>query len=388
LKPLDLVVFGLSLSSSWGNGHATTYRALLKAFASLGHRILFLERDQPWYAAHRDLIDPDYCSLNIYDSLSEVETYRGRIACADAVLVGSFVPDGASVGRYVQRVSSGIKIFYDIDTPVTLSKLANDECGYLSSKLIPGYNLYLSFTGGKILKTVAQTYGSQAVRALYCSVDTDVYVPTGATPRYDLGYLGTYSPDRQPSLERLLMEPARRATHFSFIVGGAQYPNGIEWPSNVDFVGHVPPADHPDFYNSCRFALNITRVDMVSAGYSPSVRLFEAAACGTPIISDVWCGLETFFTPPHEIVFAATADEVIVVLDGMNESARRLMADQARARVMEAHTAKCRALELERFIREAAGSSGKEPVPTGGVYTREGDKMPGPPWENGLFAKR
>jgi spore maturation protein CgeB len=376
VSSLDLVVFGLSLSSSWGNGHATTFRALLKAFASLRHRILYLERDQPWYAEHRDLLNPDFCSLRIYGSLAEIESYREGIARADAVLVGSFVPDGVAIGRYVQRVTRGIKVFYDIDTPVTLRKLANGECSYLSSKLIPGYDLYLSFTGGESLNTLEQIYASPAARPLYCSVDTAVYVPTGATPRYDLGYLGTYSPDRQPSLDRLLVEPARRAPHRSFIVGGALYPAGIEWPSNVDFVGHVPPADHAAFYNSCRFALNVTRADMVSAGYSPSVRLFEAAACGTPIISDDWAGLDTLFTPAREIALATEAADVIAVLDGMNESARRVMADRARARILAAHTATQRALEFESYLRQAAESLGNERHLTGCDFpTAEKEKL-------------
>jgi spore maturation protein CgeB len=350
---LDLVVLGLSLSSSWGNGHATTFRALLKAFAARGHRVLFLERDQPWYAAHRDLPKPDFCELVFYDSLAELDRHRERIARADAVMVGSYVPEGIAAGAYVQEHAEGITAFYDIDTPVTLANLAKGQCAYLAPELVPGYDVYLSFTGGPTLDMLMTRYGSPAARALYCSVDETAYAPTGAKPRYDLGYLGTYSPDRQPTLERLLIEPARRAPHLSFIVGGPQYPAEIDWPANVTRVDHVPPDAHPGFYNACRFTLNVTRADMIRAGYSPSVRLFEAAACGTPIVSDRWAGLDTLFAPGREIILADTADDVLRLLTETSEDARIAQAKAARDRVLKTHTAAHRAAELEGYLHEA-----------------------------------
>jgi spore maturation protein CgeB len=135
--PLRLVVLGLSLSSSWGNGHATTYRALLKAFAERGHDILFLERDVPWYRAHRDLAHPDYCRLAFYRSLAELKKRARSVAEADAVIVGSYVPDGVAVGRWAQRTARSVVAFYDIDTPVTLAKLERGDHEYLSPDLIP-----------------------------------------------------------------------------------------------------------------------------------------------------------------------------------------------------------------------------------------------------------
>lgn len=351
---IKLVVLGLSLSSSWGNGHATTYRALLKAFAARGHDVLFLERDQPWYAANRDLPRPVFCRLELYDSLSALGRFRRDLAEADAVIVGSYVPDGIAVGQFVQDSARGVTAFYDIDTPVTLAKLADGSCDYLSADLIPGYDLYLSFTGGPTLGLLTETYGAPAARALYCSVDEETYAPNGATPRYDLGYLGTYSEDRQPALERLLIEPARRAPHLAFIVGGSQYPADVTWPENVTRVEHIPPAAHAAFYNACRFTLNVTRADMVRAGHSPSVRLFEAAACGTPIISDPWDGLETLFAPDREIVLARRPADVLALLTTTAERRRLELAQAARARVLRAHTAAHRAEELEAHLRAAA----------------------------------
>jgi spore maturation protein CgeB len=350
---LNLVVLGLSLSSSWGNGHATTYRALLKAFAALGHDILFLERDVPWYAEHRDLDRPDFCRLKFYSDLRSLEHCRSVIAAADAVIVGSYVPEGVAVGRFVQNHASGIAAFYDIDTPVTLAKLERGDHEYLSPDLIPGYDLYLSFTGGPTLRWLEEHYGSPAARALYCSVDPAAYPRLRREKRWDLSYLGTYSPDRQPTLERLLIEPARRAPHLRFVVAGPQYPSDVAWPGNVERIEHVPPDEHADFYASSRYTLNVTRADMIRAGYSPSVRLFEAAATCTPIISDRWAGLETLFSPGREIIPADTTEDVLSVLVDWPEPRRSALAEAARRRVLDDHTSRHRAAQLESHIREA-----------------------------------
>jgi spore maturation protein CgeB len=349
---MRLVVLGLSLSSAWGNGHATTFRALLKAFAARGHDILFLERNVPWYASQRDLTDPDYCQLAYYDDLAGLDGWRGDIAGADAVIVGSYVPEGVEVARFVQAAADGVTAFYDIDTPVTLAKLARGDHEYLSPEVIPRYDVYLSFTGGPTLDLLEQRYGSPAARALYCSVDPAAYQPIDVPQRWDLSYLGTYSPDRQPTLERLLLAPARAMPDRRFVVAGPQYPAEIEWPANVERIEHCPPADHAAFYSASRFTLNVTRADMIAAGWSPSVRLFEAAACGTPIISDRWDGIETLLTPGREILLADdTADIVSALGSGMDEAQR--LGAAARTRVLDRHTAAHRAAELEAYLDEA-----------------------------------
>jgi spore maturation protein CgeB len=352
--PLNLVVLGLSLSSSWGNGHATTFRALLGAFAARGHRVTFLERDVPWYASHRDLADPDFCDLILYPDLAGLDAYRGMVAGADAVMVGSYVPDGVAVGRFVQDTARGITAFYDIDTPVTLAKLARGDFEYLAPDLIPGFDLYLSFTGGPTLDLIERQYGSPAARALYCSVDPERYPGLDRPHRWDLSYLGTYSPDRQPVLERLLIEPARRMPERRFVVAGPQYPAEIAWPANVERFEHVGPADHPEFYAASRLTLNVTRADMVAAGWSPSVRLFEAASCGTPIVSDIWDGIGSILEPGREILLAQDPDEVVAILQTTGDEARKAIGAAGQRRVLAAHTAAHRASELEHYLHEAA----------------------------------
>jgi spore maturation protein CgeB len=358
---MKLVVLGLSLSSSWGNGHATTFRALLAAFAGRGHEVLFLERDVPWYANHRDLPDADFCRLELYLDLAALDAWREEIADADAVMVGSYVPDGVEVGRFVQAHARGTTCFYDIDTPVTLAKLARGDHEYLSPELIPGYNIYFSFTGGPTLARLEQSFGSPSARALYCAVDTARYRPMDVPKRWDLSYLGTYSADRQPTLERLLVETARACPDRRFVVAGPQYPEAIAWPHNVERIDHLPPADHPDFYAASRFTLNVTREDMIAAGWSPSVRLFEAGACGTPIISDRWDGIEDVFEPGEQIVLADTTQDVIAALT-MDAAD---MGAAAREAVLAHHSAARRAEQLEHDLASARGIQSKQHIAKG-----------------------
>jgi spore maturation protein CgeB len=350
---LRIVVLGLSLSSSWGNGHATTWRALLKALAANGHDILFLERDRSWYAENRDMPKPGFCRLTLYEEIEDLTAYRQEINQADIVIIGSYVPDGIEIAEKL-RPWARLLAFYDIDTPVTLAQLQAGTCSYLSEALIPKYDLYLSFTGGPTLRLLENRYGSPAARALYCAADPALYYPAETqTPRWDLGYLGTYSADRQPALDTLLLEPARRAPHRRFVVAGPQYPSTIAWPPNVDRIEHLPPSEHAGFYGALGYTLNVTRADMIAAGYSPSVRLFEAAACATAIISDIWPGIDEILRDKTEIILARTTEDVLAALERTGHD-RAAIGKAARNRFLAAHTAQHRAKELEHYIREAS----------------------------------
>ncbi|HET9251716.1 MAG TPA: glycosyltransferase [Candidatus Eisenbacteria bacterium] len=357
---LRIVILGLSITSSWGNGHATTYRALVKGLARRGHDVLFLERDVPWYASQRDLDRPPYGHTVLYDSLEDLERrHEGNVRDADLVIVGSYVPDGIAVGEWVLRVARGTRAFYDIDTPVTLALLERGASEYLTPALARRYDLYLSFTGGPTLDRLAREHGVERARPLYCSVDPELYRPTREEPRWDLGYLGTYAEDRHAGLCRLLLDPAKQWTQGRFIVAGPQYPETMAWPPNVERTHHVAPCDHARFYGRQRFTLNLTRAPMIEAGYSPSVRLFEAAACGTPIVSDRWAGLEEVLTPGREILIAEGSGDVLGMLRELPEARRREIGEAARDRVLRSHTGEHRADQLAGYVREVVprGSS-------------------------------
>jgi spore maturation protein CgeB len=308
----------------------------------------------PWYASHRDLAQPPFGRTRLYASLEELKDgFAREVRDADVVIVGSYVPQGVAVGEWVTATARGVAAFYDIDTPVTLAKLERGDTEYLSRELVPRYGLYLSFTGGPTLRRLERELGSPRARALYCSFDPSLYFPEERARRWDLGYLGTYSACRQPPLEKLMLEAGRRWKDARMVVAGPQYPANVDWPSNVERIEHLPPAEHRAFYNAQAYTLNVTRSDMVAAGYSPSVRLFEAAACGTPIISDAWNGLDTIFRVGTEILISRSARETLRYLRELPEEERLAIGERARKRALAEHTAAHRAEELEGHALEA-----------------------------------
>jgi spore maturation protein CgeB len=220
----------------------------------------------------------------------------------------------------------------------------------VSRELVAAYDLYLSFTGGPLLEQL----GARRPLPFHCLVDPDRYRPVEVERAYALGYLGTYSADRQPAVEQLLLEPARRLPAERFVIGGPQYPETMIRTANVDRLEHVAPDEHPRFYSAQRVTLNVTRAPMVAAGWSPSVRLFEAAACAVPVVSDWWPGLDAFFVPDVEILVASGADDVVRVLTEVDDGELAEIGRRARQRVVREHTAERRAEQLEDLVNGLA----------------------------------
>jgi spore maturation protein CgeB len=354
---MKLVIFGLTISSSWGNGHATLWRGLCKALARRGHAIAFFERDVAYYALNRDLTAPPYAELCLYPSWdATLPQARWHLAGADVAMVTSYCPDGIAASDLVLDSAVPVRAFYDLDTPITLARLqAGEAVESIGPRGLGDFDLVLSYTGGRALLELQARLGARRVAPLYGSVDPGVYRRTEVAPQYgaDLSYMGTYAADRQPALEQLLVEPARRLPARRFLIGGAQYPEAFPWTDNIFFVRHLPPGEHPAFYSSSRLTLNITRAAMADMGYCPSGRLFEAAACGAPILSDAWEGLDAFFHPDSEILVAHDTDGAIGALELSDAELGRIAA-RARERALEEHTADRRAAELERAIEAAA----------------------------------
>jgi spore maturation protein CgeB len=352
---MKLVVFGLTLSSSWGNGHATLWRGLCRALARRGHRVVFFERDVPYYAIHRDLRELHGTDLRLYESWEGVlPEARRQVADADAAMVTSYCPDGVAASDLVLSADGPTSVFYDLDTPITLERLAaGEEVPYLPPEGLSGFDVVLSYTGGAALSALRDRLGARRVAPLYGSVDPEVHCPADPVPTFagDLSYLGTYAEDRQEALERLFLEPARRLPAKRFVIAGAQYPVDFPWGPNVFFVRHLPPADHPAFFASSPLTLNVTRAAMAIMGYCPSGRLFEAAACGTAVLSDTWEGLDAFFEPGREILLAGTGEEAIEAISLPGEEIRRI-GRAARERTLAEHTADRRAEEMLEILRQ------------------------------------
>lgn len=363
---MKIVVFGLSITSSWGNGHATTYRALLSALQRRGHRVVFFERDEEWYASNRDLPNPEFCDLRLFSDWNQtLPAVRQELDDCDVALLGSFFPDGIRAAGEIFDSNAPAKIFYDIDTPITLAKLRAGGAEYLRPEQVRGFDLYLSFTAGPILEQLRSEFGARRAMPLYCSFEPTTYYPRGTFRRYqcDLSYMGTYAADRQPKLDELFTKPARQLPVKRLILAGPQYPAALKWPQNVVRITHLSPRWHPHFYSSSRLTLNLTRADMVGWGFSPSVRLFEAAACGCPIVSDDWPGLGTIFRVGDEVLLAQTGSDVISLLSDAEDAQLRRIGQAARQRVLSEHTATRRAEEFENYV----GAS--DPVRTGHSLT-------------------
>jgi spore maturation protein CgeB len=352
---MKFVVFGLTISSSWGNGHATLWRGLCKALAREGHTVIFFERDVPYYAETRDCRDIPRGKLVLYREWESIrDEAREELRDADVGMVTSYCPDGV-VATELVAAARALKVFYDLDTPVTLARLAQGNAvPYLGPRALADFDLVLSYTGGGALDALRERLGARRVAPLYGHVDPDVHRPSEPQPHYgaDLSYLGTYSADRQAGLEQLLIAPARQRPHARFLIGGAQYPQEFPWTPNIYFVRHLPPCEHPAFFCSSRATLNVTREAMAALGWCPSGRLFEAAACGIPVISDVWDGFDFFFTRGSEILAAETTEDVLAALDRDHAELARV-GRAARERTLEEHTSVRRAGDLIAAIEAA-----------------------------------
>jgi spore maturation protein CgeB len=354
---VKIVIFGLTISSSWGNGHATLWRGLCRALIQSRHDIVFYECNVPYYAEMRDLHEIPGGRLELYEDWQSIRRRAtADLTDADVAIITSYCPDSTAANDLVLTECRGLRVFYDLDTPVTLARLeAGEHVPYIAASGLSGFDLVLSYSGGRALDEFRTRLGAQRVAPLYGHVDPDLHHPTSPLPQYgaDLSYLGTYSEDRQQALETLLVVPAEMRPQRKFLIGGAQYPQHFPWSSNIYFVRHLPPAEHAAFFCSSRLTLNVTRRAMVERGWCPSGRLFEAAACGAPIVSDVWEGLDAFFRPSEEIILANGSADVAAALE-LGDQELQTMARRARERTLHEHSSRRRADELIHLLEGAS----------------------------------
>ena len=352
---MKFTFFGLTISSSWGNGHATPYRAIIRALHQLGHEVHFFEKDAPYYSSRRDFDSCGYCRLTIYSDWNTIRAQALATAAeSDAVITASYLPEGQRINDELLELPRPLHVFYDLDTPVTLRRMEQDVVDYLRRDQLSAFDLVLSFTGGKTLEVLQKEYGARLAKPLYGCVDPDDYLRCAPSREFAcaLSYMGTYSSDRQEKLNELLLEPARRNPDKQFLLAGSLYPWQWQWQPNVRRIEHVFPADHASFYSSSRLTLNLTRGEMAANGWCPSGRFFEAAACGTPLITDAWEGLDSFFDLRHDLRVVTCAKDVEDALK-MPESNLQTMAGRARQRTLDEHTGSVRARQLLKYLEEA-----------------------------------
>lgn len=350
---MNIVVFGLAVSSSWGNGHATLWRGLSAALAKLGHKVVFFEKDTPYYASTRDLDFLPGGELIIYSNWEDIQpAARKQLKNADVGVVTSYCPDALTASDLILDSNVAVSCFYDLDSPITLDRLKRHQpVPYLGPRGLRDFDLTLSYAGGPALDKLQSELGARAVAPLYGSVDPSVHSPVPPSHNYqaDLSYLGTWAQDRQARLEALLVEPAKLLPEKTFLIGGSMYDDSFPWRPNILLKSHVPASDHPSFYCSSTLSLNVTRQAMADNGYCPSGRLFEAAACGAAILSDTWEGLDLFLSPGKEILIANNTEDAMAALQ-MSAAGLAKIGKAARERVLEQHTADVRAREFESIV--------------------------------------
>ena len=315
----------------------------------------FFERDTPYYAQHRDAPTLPYADVHLYSDWQEVRASATReLHDSDVGMVTSYCPDGRAACDLVLQAGPWRTVFYDMDTPVTLSRLDRGEAvDYVPLSGFGGFDLVLSYTGGEALHRLRDRLGAKRTAALYGWVDPEIHHREEPREAFaaDLSYLGTYAADRQQALEQLLLGPARLLPDRRFFIAGAMYPDTAHWPKNVRFFPHVSPPEHSSFYSSSPLTLNVTRGSMAALGYCPSGRLFEAAACGSVVLSDWWEGLDTFFEPGEEILIARSQQEAIAAIS-RDPASLKTMAARAQQRALACHTASIRALRFLSLLED------------------------------------
>lgn len=361
---MRIAIFGLTISSSWGNGHATLWRGLCKALVKLGHEFIFFERDVPYYANSRDwaALPPAMgdSKLVLYSDWPTIAARaRRELADCDTAIVSSYCFDAQAATDTILDIQHPLAVFYDLDTPVTLAALrSGKQVPYIPWRGLGDFDLVLSYTGGAALEALRSDLRAHRVRALYGHVDPDAHHPVDPVPQYRavLSWLGTYAADRQAMLEELFVAPARLCPEQKFLIGGAQYPEHFPWSQNVYFVYHLPPQEHASFFSSSRLTLNVTREPMARMGWCPSGRLFEAAACGAAVLSDEWCGLDDFYTPGEQVLVARHQEDTLAAL-AMSDARLQAIGRAARERTMDEHTSLHRARQLIHYLEELRSMS-------------------------------
>jgi len=350
-------MIGKSILSSIRYPQADLYRGLVGELAQRGHRTVFLECERPDEKWQRDMLRTPYCDVWTYattDSL--LDEYTPAIEAADIVILGSAVPEAHRIAAWIADKARGVKVYYDTDLARTLASLSNNnsdkEC--VSCSTVPIFDLYLSTTGGSALDQLMQEYGCRFAKPLYESIDPYFFYRTDVHKQYDLGFIGNFKPERDQHLEELLLQPARHTPNRRFVLAGDHYPPDVDWPDNLTYLEHLPETNHVDFYNRQHCSLVLAREDRRALGFTPSKRLLAAAACGVPILTHHWEGIEQFFEPQREVFLVEDCHQVLDVLYQSNEIDRRRVGDFARERVLAQHTTAHRTDQLLSFWHEIA----------------------------------
>lgn len=356
---MKLCIFGHTISSSWDGRHASVWRGLCRALARCGHRVVFFERDHLQLAAQRDMPHPEGCDLRIYRDWDDVRAMAAReLADADAGMVTSRCPDARAASQLVLEAGLSVAAFYDLESPRTVARRrAGQTIEHVGPEGYRPFDVVLSYAGGPVLLDLVELLGARRVETLFASLDTSIHQPDGPSPEFTAraSFLGPYTRDLHEMLDRLFFEPSRRLSQVQFALGGGGVPDSLLLPSNLHRVGPIALDRQAAFYCSSRITVSVTPREMARAGHCPPARMFAAAGCGVPVLSDAWDGIEVFFEPGREIFVAGSTEEAMDVVCLPDEELARV-GRAARERALAEHTAEARARRLVEVLTEVACS--------------------------------
>jgi spore maturation protein CgeB len=350
---VKIAFFGSSLVSAYWNGAATYYRGLVKELGRRGHQLTFFEPDAFDRQAHRDIADPPWAEVVVYDAdEAGAERALGYARGADVLVKASGVGvlDDLLEQAVLDVGGRSAAVFWDVDAPATLSRLEDDPDDPLAS-LIPRYDLVLTYGGGAPVVERYRALGANNCVPIYNALDPETHHPVPRESRFDadLAFLANRLPDREERVEEFFLHAAELAPRRTFLLGGAGW-EGRPLPANVRLLGHVSTNEHNPFNCTPLAVLNVLRESMAANGWSPATRVFEAAGAGACLLSDAWEGIDDFLEPGSEVLVADSGEDVAAALAGLSESAARGIGEAARRRVLAEHTYAHRAAQVERVF--------------------------------------
>ena len=354
---MRIAFFGSSLVSAYWNGAATYYRGLVKELNRRSHTVTFFEPDAFERQAYRDIPDPRWAEVVVYEAtesgaLAALARARGADVLVKASGVGVF--DGLLEEAVVDLRGDGLAVFWDVDAPATLARLEADEDDPFRA-LIPRYDLVLTYGGGAPVVRRYRALGANDCVPVYNALDGETHYPVPPDPRFaaDLAFLANRLPDRDARAEEFFLHAAELAPERRFVLGGAGW-DARPLPANVHLLGHISTNDHNAFNCTPRAVLNVLRESMAANGWSPATRMFEAAGAGACPISDNWEGIDEFLDPGREVLVADSGKAVAALVDGLSVDVASRVGEAARKRVLAEHTYANRAEQVERILTGAA----------------------------------
>ncbi len=356
LGGLDIIVIGETLHSTYHNNLATNYRALIRELARLGHTVFFVEAQQEVYRVNRDLPSAPYCEYAKFADLDMLsDQFVDAVRVADLVILGSGVPDCAAIAEWLLATAEGVLVYLDYQPFHLLADLRQAPVANRAMQVLAGFDLFLGSAGIPVLREIQQTIPCKSVASFWGVVDQFLYYRTDGPKDYALGYLGNFHPEKMAALQEMIFEPARTRPGRRYVIAGENFAAAgtTAEPAALAINHYVPTTQHVEFFNRLHYSLHIAHPLAQKVGYSPPPLLLEAAACGVPVITRHWVGMEEFLVPYEEIFVAENAAEVSDILDTVSTKERLRRAERARRRVMVEHAPSVRAAQLVRHVSEA-----------------------------------